>query len=47
MENTKEINILLVGLGPHAKRIYFPILQREGSDFNSRISLIGDLVENH
>ncbi|MDD2274578.1 MAG: Gfo/Idh/MocA family oxidoreductase [Candidatus Pacebacteria bacterium] len=45
MENTKEINILLVGLGPHAKRIYFPILQREGSDFNSRISLIVDLEE--
>ncbi|MDD3046516.1 MAG: Gfo/Idh/MocA family oxidoreductase [Bacteroidales bacterium] len=45
MKNYKEVNILLVGLGPHAKRIYFPIIQKEERNFNVKISLIVDLEE--
>jgi len=45
MKNSREINILLIGLGPHAKRIYFPIIQREEKKINAKISLIVDLEE--
>jgi len=45
MTNCKKINILLVGLGPHAKRIYFPIIKTSGKNINAKISLIVDLEE--
>jgi predicted dehydrogenase len=45
MTNRKKINILLVGLGPHAKRIYFPIIKTDSKNINARISLIVDLEE--
>ncbi|MFA5310358.1 MAG: Gfo/Idh/MocA family oxidoreductase [Candidatus Paceibacterota bacterium] len=45
MESRKKINILLVGLGPHAKRIYFPIIKKDGTNINAKISLIVDLEE--
>lgn len=41
---SKKINILLIGLGPHAKRIYFPII-KDGKKLNAKISLIIDLEE--
>lgn len=35
--------ILLIGLGPHAKRIYFPIMQKWGKDFNAELECAVDL----
>ena len=37
------INILLIGLGPHAKRIYYPISKREGKKMNFKIAAVVDL----
>ena len=42
---SKKINILLIGLGPHAKRIYFPMIKKDGKKLNAKISLIIDLEE--
>ncbi|MDP3983367.1 MAG: Gfo/Idh/MocA family oxidoreductase [bacterium] len=37
------VNILLIGLGPHAKRIYYPISKREGKKMNFKIAAVVDL----
>lgn len=38
-------NLLLIGCGPHAKRIYFPILDKLGQTLSTKIVAIVDLVE--
>ena len=40
-----KINIVEIGFGPHAKRIYAPAILEWGSQFNSRLSLVVDLKE--
>lgn len=39
------VNILLIGLGPHAKRIYYPISVKHGKDNDFQIVHAIDLVE--
>lgn len=36
-------NLVLVGLGPHAKKIYYPLLEKYSLEFDIRIKLIIDL----
>ena len=43
--NKKITNVLLVGLGSHAKRIYFPVFLRDGEKYNFRIVCALDLKE--
>lgn len=38
------INILLVGLGPHARRIQFPIILKDGKQYNAQIKSVIDLA---
>lgn len=40
-----KINILLIGFGPHAKRIYYPICQRDGKTYNVNLVYAVDLEE--
>lgn len=41
-----KINILLIGLGPHAKRIYYPICcERDGKTYNIQLVYVLDLEE--
>ena len=40
-----KINILLIGLGPHAKRIYYPICKRDGETYNIQLVYAVDLEE--
>jgi len=40
-----KINILLIGLGPHAKRIYYPICERDGKTYNIQLVYTVDLEE--
>jgi len=35
-------NLLLIGLGPHSKRIYFPLIKKFSKKMNFRLSLIID-----
>ena len=37
------INILLIGLGAHAKRIYHPICERDGKTYNIQLVYAVDL----
>lgn len=39
----KDVNIMLIGLGPHAKRIYYPIIQKDGPPLGAKIKVIVDL----
>jgi len=39
----KPKNIILVGLGPHARRIYYPLLEKYGQQYNIKIPLVVDL----
>lgn len=41
----KLINIILIGLGPHAKRIYYPIYIKDGKKYNFEIVHCVDLIE--
>ncbi len=36
-------NYILVGLGPHAKRIYYPFLEKHGARFDIRLKLLIEL----
>ena len=36
-------NILFVGLGPHARRIYYPLLEKYAEQYDLRIPLLVDL----
>lgn len=38
-------NILLIGLGPHAKRIYYPICKKDGKKYNFKLVHCVDLLE--
>lgn len=38
-------NIVLVGLGPHARRIYYPFLEKHQSEFDISIPLIIELED--
>lgn len=40
-----KINILLIGFGPHAKRIYYPICERDGKTYNIQLVYVLDLEE--
>ena len=40
-----KINVLLIGLGPHAKRIYYPICERDGKTYNIQLVYAVDLEE--
>lgn len=40
-----KLNIIEIGFGPHAKRIYAPAIFEWGGQFNSRLSLVLDLKE--
>lgn len=40
-----KINILLIGLGPHAKRIYYPICEKAGKKYNIKLAYAVDLEE--
>lgn len=37
------VNLLLIGLGPHAKRIYYPVAARDGAAENFRIAHVIEL----
>jgi len=39
----KTINLLLIGFGPHARRIYYPIITNETDKFNTKIVCAVDL----
>lgn len=41
----KKINILLIGFGPHAQRIYYPIALKDGKTNNFEIKAVVDLTE--
>lgn len=41
----KKINILLIGFGPHAQRIYYPISLKDGAKNNFKIIAAVDLIE--
>lgn len=40
-----KINILLIGLGPHAKRIYYPICEQISNNYNIKLACVVDLEE--
>lgn len=40
----KELNLILIGCGPHAKRIYIPILKKLGNSHKVKISCVVDLI---
>lgn len=40
-----KINILLIGLGQHAKRIYYPLCMRDGKTYNIQLVYAIDLEE--
>lgn len=40
-----EINLLLIGLGPHAQRIYYPIFKHEEKNLGIRISCAVELID--
>lgn len=37
------VNIMLIGLGAHAQRCYYPVYQRDGKEYNFRIAYVIDL----
>jgi len=39
----KKKRIILIGLGPHSQRIYYPLLQKHAQEYNIEIPLIVDL----
>ena len=39
----KNLNILLIGFGPHARRIYYPIIKNEEKSLNAKIVYAVDL----
>jgi len=39
----KPKNIILIGLGPHARRIYYPLLEKYSQQYNIKIPLVVDL----
>lgn len=41
----KKLNILLIGFGPHAQRIYYPIALKDGKKNNFEIKVVVDLNE--
>lgn len=43
IRNKNRVNILLIGFGPHARRIHFPILQSDGDKVNAEIKAIIDI----
>lgn len=45
MQNYNPKKIILVGLGPHAKRIYYPLLEKFSNIMNFKLVLIVDLEE--
>lgn len=40
-----RIKVLIIGLGPHAKRIYYPICRRDGEAHNIQLAYVVDLEE--
>jgi len=42
---SRSTNILLIGLGHHAMRIYYPIFERDGKHLNCRLACGVDLLE--
>lgn len=40
-----KINLLLIGFGPHAKRIYYPTCERDGKTYNIQLVYAVDLEE--
>ncbi len=42
--DSKLNNFLLIGFGPHARRIYYPIFERDGVAWNSKIAVAVDLI---
>lgn len=40
---TKRQKILLIGLGPHAQRIYFPLIQKYSESMNFELAMVVDL----
>lgn len=38
-------NILFVGLGPHARRIYYPLLEKYAEQYDLRVPLLVDLAD--
>src|SRR4051794_22586798 len=42
---TPTKNIVLAGLGPHARRIYYPLLEKYAAEYNIRLLLVIDRLE--
>lgn len=42
---TPTKNIVLAGLGPHARRIYYPLLEKYAAQYNIRLLLVIDRRE--
>ena len=40
-----EKNIILVGLGPHARRIYYPLLEKYAGRRAVKLALVVDLAD--
>jgi len=40
-----EKNIILVGLGPHARRIYYPLLEKYAGQHAVKLALVVDLAD--
>ncbi len=43
MENEKTKKIMLIGLGPHSKRIYYPLIEKYASKMNFELTIVVDL----
>lgn len=45
MRDHKQVNLILIGIGPHSKRIYLPVLNKYSTKYNLKIRLCIDLKE--
>lgn len=45
MNKNKKINAMIIGFGPHTKRIYYPICTIDGKTYNVRLVYVVDLEE--
>ena len=41
----QEKNLILIGLGPHARRIYYPLLEKYARQYDLRLRLVVDLQD--
>lgn len=45
MNGDSQKKVILIGLGPHAKRIYYPLIEKLSSEMNFKLVMVVDLEE--